>query len=148
MREMSECSGEEKKLWGDSVGHWMYTWLSNTSHCSPRCRRSTPPRIGRGSGTSSVRASDALDLAHATPDAAGRENVQRRFPRAPRQAGEAGGVSCTFQVLVRRRLRRIDFRGGADFALYDEWVGKKGELWTGQDCLDMQWIGVDGCLIR
>lgn len=25
---------------------------------------------------------------------------------------------------------------------------EKGELWTGQDCHEMQRIGVDGCLIR
>ena len=87
----------------------MYTWLSNTSHRSPRCRRSPPPRLRRNTGPSSVGASNALDLAHATPHTAGREKRQRRLSGAARKTGEAGGFPGTIQVLVRSRLGRIDF---------------------------------------
>lgn len=130
MREMSEstCSEEEERHAGaDGVDCLMCTWLSKPSHCSPRCRRTAPPRVGRHSGSPSVGASDALGLAHATPHATGRENEQRRISRASGQSGEAGGIPGTIQVLVKvtGRLCRIDFRGCEDFALYDEWGWKK-----------------------
>lgn len=132
MREMSESSEEERKSRA-----LMCTWLSNPSHCSPRCRRAPPPRVGRHSGSSSVGASHALGLAHATPHAAGRENEQGRIARADRQIGEAGGIPVTIQVLVKRRLCRIDFRGCENFALYDEWGWKKKKVRFGWDRIAM-----------
>lgn len=83
----------------------MYMWLSSTSHCSPRCRRAPTPRLGRNSGSSPIRASDAFGLAHSAAHAARRENGQCGFPRAARKTGEAGRISGTIQVLVRNRLR-------------------------------------------